>query len=152
MQHNKTRVSSFNETVLVTFRQMVKFGVVGVVNTTITLGLIFLLKDVAGLNYYLANWIGYTAGFINSFTWNKLWTFKGRNHPVLEMVLFAAVFGVSWLLQAGLVYLLKNGIGIHENISTICGMVFYTPVNFTGNKLITFNKKLGKNVNSKEEN
>ena len=52
-----------------------KFGLVGILNTFITIGSYMLLVYL-GINYLLANVIGYILGVINSFYWNKNWVFK----------------------------------------------------------------------------
>lgn len=51
--------------------QLVKYGLVGVSNSLVTLVVIFLCDEVMGLKLMLADVIGYIAGLINSFIWNK---------------------------------------------------------------------------------
>lgn len=51
--------------------QLVKYGVVGCLNTALTLGIIFVCKSFLGVDEYLSNALGYVAGFVNSFLWNR---------------------------------------------------------------------------------
>jgi putative flippase GtrA len=51
-----------------------RFLVVGAVGTFLDFGLLTLLK-LAGLPTLLANTFSFSAGLINNFTWNRLWTF-----------------------------------------------------------------------------
>ncbi len=120
---------------------IVKYGLVGVINTLITGLIMFTLMNVFSVSLRLSNIVGYVAGFINSFILNKLWTFKGKQSSTLsQFIRFTAVFGLCFLLQHGLVILLAEKLLIDKNISTLVGMVFYTGVSYILNKLFTFKK------------
>ncbi len=59
--------------------QLLKFGAVGSVNTVLDFGLYFLLTRFVGLfsvHYLWANAIAFYIANLNSFIWNKHWTFK----------------------------------------------------------------------------
>lgn len=119
--------------------QMIKYGLVGVINTLITLIILFVLQNAFGVSYKISNAVGYIAGFINSFVLNKLWTFKGNSSSTFsQFIRFALVFAVCYVLQLGLVILLVETIHINKNISQLIGMVFYTLIGFLLNKLFTF--------------
>ncbi len=119
--------------------QMIKYGLVGVINTLITMIVLFVLQNAFGVSYKLANGAGYVCGFINSFVLNKLWTFKGNQKSTLsQFIRFALVFAGCYAVQLGLVILLVEKIHIDKNISQLMGMVFYTLVSFLLNKMFTF--------------
>lgn len=61
-----------------TLIQFIKYGMVGAMNTLVTLGVIFICKTFLGWNLYLSNALGYIAGVINSFIWNKTWVFRSQ--------------------------------------------------------------------------
>ena len=52
-----------------------RFLAVGTVGTVLDFSLLMLLK-LAGLPTLFANSFSFTAGLINNFTWNRLWTFN----------------------------------------------------------------------------
>ena len=56
--------------------QLLKYGVIGVMNTLITLVSFYLLNTRLGVPYGPSNIIGYVLGVINSFLWNRNWVFK----------------------------------------------------------------------------
>jgi putative flippase GtrA len=60
-------------------RQAAKFGTVGLINTGLTLAIIYLMGNALHIPYLIANGIGYMAGFINSFVWNQAWTFRASD-------------------------------------------------------------------------
>ena len=134
--------------------QLVKYGLVGVSNSLITLIVIFVCDEVLGLKLMLADVIGYVAGVINSFIWNKNWVFKSHNHRLrYELSLFLTGFLLCFALQFLTVLLLRNPMKAFElsafGISTdtmgeyaaVCiGMVVYTLSNYVFNRCLTFRK------------
>ncbi len=52
-----------------------RFLTVGAVGTVLDFSLLTMLK-LAGLPTLFANSFSFTAGLINNFTWNRLWTFN----------------------------------------------------------------------------
>lgn len=121
------------------FGQMIKYGLIGVINTLLTGIIIFVLMNGFGVSFKISNAAGYIVGFFNSFIMNKLWTFKGNQTSTLrQFIRFAAVFAVCYFLQLGLVVFLVENLSISENIAQLAGMVFYTLIGFLLNKLFTF--------------
>ncbi len=131
--------------------QFLRYACVGVMNTLITLVLIFLCKSIFGINPWVSNAIGYVAGFVNSFVWNKLWVFKSGSGVLSEGVKFiigfllcyAFQFAATWLLteqtplgdiQLHLLGFTMSGYGL----ATLIGMVVYTLANFVYNRTVTF--------------
>jgi len=120
--------------------QFLKFGIVGILNTLITLICIFILMKIFKVSYIISNIIGYAWGLINSFILNKIWTFKSKGDTKKESILFILVYLITYILQLGLLILLKEVIHINADIAQIIGMIFYTITGFILNKFITFNK------------
>ncbi len=121
------------------FGQLIKYGLVGVVNTILTIIILFVLMNIFGVSYKISNAVGYVAGFLNSFIMNKLWTFnQNQTSTIRQFLKFTLVFAVCYLLQLGLVILFVDGLHVNKNISQIIGMVFYTLIGFIFNKLFTF--------------
>lgn len=131
-------------------RQFAKYCTVGVLNTAITLGVIFVCKSVLGVNPYLSNALGYICGLSNSFLWDKAWVFRSRRSYKAAGAHFAVGCALCYLLQFALVWsLTQSAFGSEEydlgffvisgyGIATLLGNVLYTLCNFIYNKLITF--------------
>ncbi len=68
-----------------TIWQFVRFGLVGCLNTTIDLlvlnGLLQLLPTQNIVRLLLFNTIAYAIGALNSFVFNRYWTFRQAGHP-----------------------------------------------------------------------
>jgi|MDSW01.1.fsa_nt_gb putative flippase GtrA len=116
---------------------MVKYGLVGVINTCIGLGLIFAAMYFLQLNPYLANIFGYSCALIASFFMNKNWTFQSNGNAGRKFVLFLLIVGVSYLVQIAVLYILLES-GINMYLAQIFAMVVYVVLGFVGHKLITF--------------
>jgi putative flippase GtrA len=121
--------------------QAIRFGLVGVLNTAVTLAVIFVLMKGLRVHYALSNCIGYLLGFLNSFVLNKKWTFRSKGNVGIEGVLFVAVFGVCYLIQLGALVFLKETMSIKADYSQLLAMAVYTGFNFMLNKVITFKNR-----------
>ena len=115
-----------------------KFLLVGILNAVIGLGIIYSTYNLLGLNYKLANVLGYGCGIVNSFIWNRRWTFRSKKNPKPQILLFFLMFGVSYGLNLGATVICVEVIGIPPNIAQLVGIFFYTISNFFGNKYVTF--------------
>lgn len=128
-----------------------RFIAVGVMNTLVTLVVIFVLYEAAGVGEMLSNLVGYVAGLINSFLWNRRWVFRSSGPASAEALRFALGFGLCYGIQALFVWGSTRfsplagfetevaGIGIDGYaVATILGMCLYTMVNFMYNRLVTF--------------
>ena len=87
-----------------------RFLAVGAVDTLLDFSLLTLLK-LAGLPTLLANSLSFTAGLVNNFTWNRLWTFGDAIQPEWrrQLVQFTAVSLVGLALN-NLIVLSLEGI------------------------------------------
>lgn len=119
--------------------QFVRYGIVGVVNTLVTLASYWLLKW-AGTGIGAANALSYALGMACSFTLNKRWTFRaaGRRYG-REVALFVAGGALCWGVQ-WLAFKAMLTAGVPEVVAQVAGMVVYTVLNFLFNKCITFSK------------
>jgi putative flippase GtrA len=83
-------------------RRPFKFAIVGVLNTGIDFVTFWILLTVTDLSLLVANSIAYIAGILNSFVWNKWWTFGEveHHHPVhYQIALTFLVYGIGLLIS-----------------------------------------------------
>ncbi len=132
--------------------QLLKYGLVGVINTLITLVVFYLLNTHAGAPYGLANIVAYIAGVINSFMMNRAWVFKAKGNIGRQALLFAGGFALCWLLQGAVGWFLLEGLGWKDmemvswlpmkkpgqNIVMCLSMVVYTLANYAYNRFVAF--------------
>ena len=133
--------------------QFLKYACVGVLNKLVTLCVIFICKVLLGVNPLVSNAIGYVAGVVNSFLWNKNWVFKTSGHYTREAVKFIVGFLICYGLQFLTVWLLSYQTPLKEfqvyifaftlsgyGIATLIGNVVYTMTNYVYNKIVTFRR------------
>lgn len=131
--------------------QFLRYAVVGAMNTLLTLVIIYICKSYLHVNPYVSNAIGYTAGLINSFLWNRAWVFganDGKMHR--QAVKFLVGFGICYTIQFFVVWALnQSSFGQIEvivlgftfsgyGLATLGGNIVYTMSNFAYNRLIAF--------------
>lgn len=134
--------------------QIAKFGVVGVLNTLLDVGTLNLLSfwfgTYKGTPIIFMNSIGFAVGVINSYFWNKYWTFGSPAAKDFaagkEFAEFIAVSAVGLGLNTGLVYLLTTFVSppgglappVWENVAKAIAIPLSFAWNFTGYKFIVF--------------
>ena len=129
---------NMNNKISKTIEQFIKYGLVGVSNTIITLSIIFVFMKLLNVSYIPSNAVGYLFGFINSFILNKIWTFKSKKSIGRESLFFVLIFVTCYLLQLILLIILKEKLQIMPEYAQIISILFYSILNFSGNKFITF--------------
>lgn len=111
--------------------QVLRFGIVGVLNTMVGLGMIWLSMWL-GAGPILANAIGYGLGLIVSFNLNSMWTFRDQTRDTTpgdirtNVRRFAGAFLLSWSLNAGVVWIGLQVTNISPYLLQIAGMMAYT--------------------------
>ena len=118
--------------------QFVRFGIVGISNTLLTALMIWILLKVLHYSDYFSNIVGYIVGLVNSFIWNRKWTFDSKTKVTDTLFKFILTFGVSYLFQLGNLYILLHYTSIDSYVSQLLSIVVYTGINFVLNKIYTF--------------
>lgn len=110
-----------------TAKQAGKFGLVGILNTVLDLGLFNLLTQAFGVFVVVANVISVTVAIINSYFWNKNWTFQDKSNKnlVAQFTRFVLFSLIGMGIQTFMVWLLATR-------WTITGLWAYDVVNFIG--------------------
>ena len=115
-----------------------KFAIVGVFNTLIDYGVFALLAQVLGWQVYLSQVISYSCGILNSYIFNRSWTFHSGSRffsPTLVrfLVLNLCMLGVSTGLLAVFLHL-----GLSKLVAKGCTVIFTMAIGFVVNRLWVF--------------
>ena len=136
-------------------QKLFKFLAVGIVNTILGAGVMFLLYNVFEVSYWISSACNYIVGGIVSFFLNKSFTFKNHQKSLKQIVLFsitlAVCYFVAYIAAKKIIYFIfsTSPEKIKGNIALICGMCIYMGLNYIGQRLIGFseeNKKLGEKI------
>ena len=118
---------------------IIKYGLVGVVNTLVTIVVFFLLRHLS-VQADISNLLSYVAGILHSFVLNKLFVFKDRKSGwVQQGAVFFLGAGICWLLQLGAFHLLLTQ--LPEAWPYLLAMLVYNVLYYLYNRLVTFGRK-----------
>lgn len=128
------------------FRQFVKFGIVGVINTIVSYGIYSALVYL-GLYYVVANVMAYIVGTIVSYILNSNFVFKkseGECRSIWKtfIKMCTSYAFVNLLLQSLLLALLVEKMGLSKYIAPLFILCITVPLNFVLNKFWAFKKKI----------
>lgn len=88
----------------------IKYNLIGVLNTLITLCVVWFLYEFLKWNLELSNFLGFVAGGINSYWMNRRLNFKSRNRRTAEIFRFVVVFLCAYLVNLFVLETLKNNL------------------------------------------
>lgn len=135
--------------------QLAKFVLVGALNTFIDLGalnlLMFIFSITSGPMYSVFKGISFSLSVVNSYFWNKFWTFGQRETGVVkgsEFGKFAIIAGTGFFLNVSIASFVVNTVGpqfgisdeMWANAGAFVAILCVFMWNFLGYKLIVFKK------------
>jgi putative flippase GtrA len=119
--------------------QFIKFGLVGLSNTFISLAIyyifIFINKDL----YLVGNIIGFVVSVLNSYYWNNRFVFKAENRNHVQALLRTFLsYGVTFVLGTVLLIIMIEILSISEIVAPLINLIITVPINFMLNKFWAF--------------
>ena len=124
--------------------QFVKFGLVGVSNTAVSLITYYIVVFLGG-HYLFANALGFVTGTLNAYWWNSHFVFKKEARQsgtgIKALMKSFLSYGATFLLSSALLYVQVQVLEISEMIAPVINVMITTPLNFVLNKLWIFAKR-----------
>lgn len=135
--------------------EIVKFAAIGVANTVIDFGVLNFLSSFAhvfsGAKLVPLNFVSFSVAVVNSYFWNKYWTFKtdGKGGSSgSQFISFIIVSVIGMLINTGIVYLVTTFAspfgGVSQAVWLNIGKLMATFIslvwNFVGYKFVVFKK------------
>lgn len=137
-----------------TVRQFSKYALVGLSNLTIDFGvlniLIYLTDRDRGIYFTVFKAISFSIALINSYLWNKFWSFENRGvtRARRQFMTFVTVALGGLLINVVLASFIVNSINVDfvssriwANIGAIISGFAVMGWNFTGYKFVVFREK-----------
>lgn len=126
------------------YKSFIRFAIVGVLNTLVTVIVNTLCNNVFHFKLEVSWVIAYAAGVTNSYIMNKLWTFESKGgskaKTTMELLQFVAVNLVSLIATTkGLGYFVNN-LGMDKNLAQFPTIVISQFINYFGYKFWVFKK------------
>lgn len=120
-------------------RQFVKFGIVGLSSTVIDWGIYLFLTRIFGIFYLMAKMLSFSVAVLNSYIWNRRWTFRSNDPQKLkQFIKFLTISLVGLVINSTIMYIAVE----HLKLNDIYGLFLATAIvlswNFLANKFYTF--------------
>ena len=126
-----------------------KFLLVGVINTIVGNGTMFLLYNLCGAGYTLSTVANYVVGSIVSYFLNKYYTFKQNKKSGKEVLRFIITVVVCYAVAYGvakpLAYLVFSGLSeiLKDNLAMLAGSGIFIVLNYFGQRFFAFKSEGG---------
>ena len=122
----------------------IKFLMVGVINTLVGTGVMFLLYNVFSASYWVSSAANYIVGSVVSYFLNKYFTFQNKEESMVQVLKFVVNISICYLIAYGgakplVRYLLSSSNEkVQDNISMLIGMGLFVVLNYFGQRFIVF--------------
>jgi putative flippase GtrA len=117
-----------------------KFAVVGFSAFIIDFSSVYLIKEKAKANKYLANTIAFILSASFNFALNRAWSFGSQDPDVWgQAIKFALSMTAGLLIATGLIYLFSDRMKLNFYISKLMAVSVVMVWNFTMANLLIFN-------------
>ena len=124
-----------------------KFILVGIANTLVGTGIMFIFYNVFHFSYWISSASNYIFGSIFSYILNRLFTFKSNDTTTKTLPRFVINITLCYLLAYGmakpLVTYILSGFSqnIQENVAMLAGMCLFVALNYVGQRFFVFKGK-----------
>ena len=127
-----------------------RFIIVGIINTTVGMAIMFGLYNLAGCSYWVSSAANYILVSILSYYLNKYFTFGYKGDMLGSAFRFAINIAVCYLLAYGIakplvLAIMPGSKTLQENVAMLVGMCLFTGFNYLGQRLFAFHSPKGRN-------
>lgn len=120
-------------------RQFVKFVLIGLLSTVINF-VIYASLLALGVHYLQAAVVAFAVATLNSYTWNRVWTFRAGAHHTERLLKFTLVQLTGLTVNLVALALFVEYLSVNKLIAQLLANIFVIVTNFSGNKFWTFRK------------
>ncbi len=117
--------------------RLLRFALVGGSSTVVTL-VVYAAALAVDTWYPLAAFIGYAAGIVNGYTWNRTWTFQTGTFHFPEFSRYTAVQGSGMLANLLGLTLGIEVLGLGELVAEVATLIPIIIATFLANQRWTF--------------
>lgn len=117
--------------------QFLKFCVVGLSNTVISLAVYYIILYF-GAHYVIASILSFIISVLNAYYWNYKYVFNTKSDILKSLIKTYTSYGFSYVLRTTLLIILVEYYNISELLAPILVLVITVPLNFILNKFWAF--------------
>lgn len=115
-------------------KQFVGFGIVGVFNNLISLGVYYLVIYFNTSWYLLGNVLGFLVSTLNAYIMNSRFVFKARKLDKGSLAKTYCTYIISLGISTLLLYVLVNKLQVDTRLAPIFSLMVTVPFNFILNR------------------
>ena len=116
-----------------------KFAIVGVANTLLDMGVFWLLSVLLGINPYISQVISYSCGMLNSYIFNRSWTFRSQAKFFSPALLRFIILNLIMLgISTGLLFVLLDILAVPKMIAKVGATIITLVICFVVIRLWVF--------------
>jgi len=121
-------------------KQFFKFAIVGVLNTFINMGVLYVFTEYLKVYYIVSAIFAFLVAVTNSFILNKIWTFKEdiKDKTTKKYSKFFIISVLALITNLSLLYVFTEVFKFYYLISQVIAIAVSLWINFLGNKFWTF--------------
>lgn len=120
------------------FNQFAKFILIGIFNTALNYGTFFVL--LAYTSYLVSLVIAHVIGVLNSFVWNKYWTFGSRELRFDEFIKFNLLYVIYFISNGAMLVAMVDYLHFTPQMGQLIALPTLTIISFAGQKYWSFKK------------
>ena len=132
---------------IVKYKELLLYGVVGVMTTLINIAVFWLCSSVLGIHFAVANVIAWVLSVLFAFFANKIFVFESRSWRRAAVLREAFTFflsrAASLLVDEALMWLFIPVLGWEELPAKVVSNIVVIIINYFLGKFWVFNKKKG---------
>ena len=135
--------------------KLAKFVLVGILNTLVGNGLMFLLYNLVHWGYWLSTGVSYAFASVMSYFLNCYFTFRYQGNGITAALRFAVniavCYGLAYGIAKPLVHWVLNSasVVVRDNVSMAFGMCLFVALNYLGQRFFAFRE--GKPLEEKHD-
>ena len=142
----ESKKSSMIRQLFVKYSEIIRYLIVGVLTTVVSLGIYFLcvgtfLDAEVAVELQAANVISWVAAVTFAYVTNRAFVFQSKNTNIgKEIVLFFMARVGSLLMDMGIMFVMVTVMGVNDGIAKLVVQVVVTIANYVLSKLFVFTK------------
>lgn len=118
------------------FKQILKFGIVGVIATIIDFGLLYFLTDIVNVHYLISSVISFVVSLIFNYYLSIKWVFDVRKkQTVMDFLLFVFLSIIGLIINEFILYFGVDLLNIYYMVCKIGATIIVMVYNFLSRKM-----------------
>ena len=122
----------------VSLQSLIKFSMVGISNTALGLGIIYIAWNVFGIDDITANILGYLAGFLWGYFWNRSWTFSTAPKGIKSFWRYIFICILAYSANLATLGSLRSVLGPDSFLPHVAGALVYAGLSYIGSCYFAF--------------